>query len=79
MANLKHETDEIRIKVPRKLGDKLSAMADAYGVSRQSVILMILGQTITGVETMTRALTNAATNLVDVPDDKKDILDALNK
>ena len=77
MAN--KEFIEMRLKMPKKLADKLSAMANAYGVTRQSIILMLLGQTISGVETMTRALTESLTDMADIPDDKKDILAVLNK
>jgi len=40
MAN--KEFIEMRLKMPKKLADKLSAMANAYGVTRQSIILMLL-------------------------------------
>ena len=70
---------EVRLNLPVAIDTKLKAMAKAYGVTRQSIILMILGDTITGVETATRALTEEMRNMDHMTGENKEILNALNK
>lgn len=75
----KKEVIEIRLHLPKTMDEKLKAMSKAYGVPRQSIILMILGDTISGIETATRALTQELKNMDHITGENKDILDALNK
>lgn len=44
MAKLPYDVVEVRLRMPKHMADKLQTMADAYGISRQAVILMIVGQ-----------------------------------